>query len=201
MPWKKILNSGDSPTELAGTAYRLLYTDNAGDVQELAHGAANKVLTSQGASANPTWEDSAGGAHALDAGQTDVVITTPADNEVLAYDSGGNWINQTAAEAGLAAATHASAHENGGSDEISVADLSGLLADGQTPLAHATSHKDGGADVIKLNEFANPTGAIDFNKQEIQNAVMHQSATEPGTPSQGQMYYDTDDDHIYVYVV
>lgn len=32
----------------------------------------------------------------------DVVITTPADNEVLAYDNGsGDWINQTAAEAGL----------------------------------------------------------------------------------------------------
>jgi hypothetical protein len=34
---------------------------------------------------------------------TDVVITAVADNEVLAYDSGGNWINQTAAEAGLIA--------------------------------------------------------------------------------------------------
>jgi hypothetical protein len=32
----------------------------------------------------------------------DVVITSPADNEVLAYDSGsGDWINQTPAEAGL----------------------------------------------------------------------------------------------------
>lgn len=38
---------------------------------------------------------------------SDVVVTTPADNEVLAYDNGsGNWINQTAAEAGLAAASH-----------------------------------------------------------------------------------------------
>jgi hypothetical protein len=34
---------------------------------------------------------------------TDVVITAVADNEVLAYDSGGNWINQTPAEAGLIA--------------------------------------------------------------------------------------------------
>ena len=33
----------------------------------------------------------------------DVVITAPADNEVLAYDNAsGKWINQTAAEAGLA---------------------------------------------------------------------------------------------------
>jgi len=37
---------------------------------------------------------------------SDIVITTPADNEVLAYDSGGNWINQTPAEAGLAEASH-----------------------------------------------------------------------------------------------
>ncbi len=41
--------------------------------------------------------------HELDEGTSDVVIDgIPADNEVLAYDSGtGNWINQTAAEAGL----------------------------------------------------------------------------------------------------
>jgi hypothetical protein len=37
----------------------------------------------------------------------DVVITSPADNEVLAYDTGsGDWINQTAAEAGLATSGH-----------------------------------------------------------------------------------------------
>ncbi len=37
----------------------------------------------------------------------DVIITTPADNEVLAYDNAsGDWINQTAAEAGLAVAGH-----------------------------------------------------------------------------------------------
>jgi hypothetical protein len=37
----------------------------------------------------------------------DVEVDTPADNEVLAYDSASSlWKNQTAAEAGLAAATH-----------------------------------------------------------------------------------------------
>jgi len=37
----------------------------------------------------------------------DVTVSTPADNEVLAYDSAsGEWINQTAAEAGLAEASH-----------------------------------------------------------------------------------------------
>lgn len=35
-----------------------------------------------------------------------------------------------------ASGAHATTHENGGADEISVAGLSGLLADAQTPLAH-----------------------------------------------------------------
>lgn len=47
---------------------------------------------------------------------TDVVISTPADNEVLAYnDATGEWINQTAAEAGLLSGSH-----NHDSDYISV---------------------------------------------------------------------------------
>lgn len=43
---------------------------------------------------------------------------------------------------------HASTHQNNGADEISVAGLSGLLADGQTPLAHAASHAPGGSDAL-----------------------------------------------------
>ncbi len=45
---------------------------------------------------------------------------------------------------------HAPTHENGGSDEIDVTGLSGLLADGQTPLAHAATHENGGADEIDV---------------------------------------------------
>jgi len=38
---------------------------------------------------------------------SDVTISSPADNEVIAYDNGTSaWINQTAAEAGLAAVSH-----------------------------------------------------------------------------------------------
>lgn len=38
----------------------------------------------------------------------DVLLTTPGDNALLAFDStSGNWINQTPAEAGVAAANHA----------------------------------------------------------------------------------------------
>jgi hypothetical protein len=45
---------------------------------------------------------------------------------------------------------HASTHEDGGADEISVTGLSGLLADGQTPLAHAASHASAGSDPLTL---------------------------------------------------
>jgi hypothetical protein len=59
--------------------------------------------------------------------------------------------------------THASSHENGGGDEISVAGLSGLLADGQTPLAHKTSHQSGGSDAIKLDDLSAPDDNTDLN--------------------------------------
>lgn len=43
---------------------------------------------------------------------------------------------------------HDASHEDGGRDEISVAALSGDLADAQDPKAHALTHVDGGADEI-----------------------------------------------------
>ena len=44
---------------------------------------------------------------------SDVVITSVADNEILQYDSGsGDWINQTFAEAGIAAAAHTHSASN-----------------------------------------------------------------------------------------
>lgn len=55
--------------------------------------------------------------------------------------------------------THATSHQNGGSDEISVAGLSGTLADPQTPTAHAASHKDGGADEVEIADL--PTAETD----------------------------------------
>jgi hypothetical protein len=45
---------------------------------------------------------------------------------------------------------HKTTHQDGGTDEISVQGLAGLLADGQTPLAHKTSHQDTGTDEISV---------------------------------------------------
>ena len=91
----------------------------------MANGGTGQALTDPGADRLLFWDDSAGAMTWLAAGAgititgttitasatapalddlTDVVITTVADKEVLAYDSGTtNWINMTAAEAGLLA--------------------------------------------------------------------------------------------------
>ncbi len=49
---------------------------------------------------------------------------------------------------------HASTHELGGSDVISVAGLAGLLATAQTPTLHASTHELGGSDGILLESLA-----------------------------------------------
>ena len=54
---------------------------------------------------------------------------------------------------------HASTHQNGGADEISVAGLSGLLADAQNPTAHASDHEPGGTDTMAVDAAA-ATGSL-----------------------------------------
>ena len=74
----------------------------------------------------------------------DVVITTVVDNEVLAYDStSGNWINQTASEAGLAAASHT--HD---ASEVTT----GTFADARISQSSVTQH-EGAIDHDALTNF------------------------------------------------
>ena len=163
MAWTKILLSGDAATTLTGTAYRLLIVNSGGAVAELVYGDSGKVLTSGGASANPTWETPSGGAHALDAGQTDVTITSPAEDNLLAYNFGtSTWINQTAAEAGLAVASHG---------------------------VHVVADGIGAAEI-------NDT-ATDIAFKQI---ILTPTTTGTGT-TEGTLMYDSDDNHLYVYVV
>ena len=70
---------------------------------------------------------------------------------------------------GIDAANHSARHENGGADEISVLGLSGLLADGQTPLGHKASHENGGADEPSV---AGLSGLL----ADAQNPVVHGAA-------------------------
>ena len=51
-----------------------------------------------------------------------------------------------------------------------------------------------------LDSHTVPTSSIDINKQSLLNPVIDPQAAAPGTPSDGQIYYDTAEDHIFVYV-
>jgi hypothetical protein len=58
---------------------------------------------------------------------------------------------------------HAAKHEQGGLDEISIANLSGKAADAQDPTPHATSHEPGGSDPLPLSPFSDTAGQVLIN--------------------------------------
>ena len=188
MAWTKILLAGDAVTELTGTAYRTLLVNSAGAVAELAHGTSTYVLTSGGASADPTWAAPSAGEHALDAGQSDVTITTPANDEVLSYET-GVWINKTAAEAGLAA----TGHLLGDHTTDSLANLNAIITDGSIDLDSATR--------VPTNSSVG-AAQVDAAATDIAFAqvILTPAVTGTGT-TEGTVFYDSDDDHLYVYVV
>lgn len=64
------------------------------------------------------------------------------------FSQDGSWISPTPG-------SHLASHQNGGSDEISVVGLSGLLADSQTPLPHTHSTVDINNDAIDNTKLAN----------------------------------------------
>ena len=67
---------------------------------------------------------------------------------------------------------HHVTHENGGADEISVAGLSGVLADAQTATTHASSHQSGGGDPIKLDDLAAPEDNTDLNASAAKHGLL-----------------------------
>lgn len=84
-----------------------------------------------------------------------------ADGHVLTADGSGgsDWEDPAETPSGA----HASTHENDGSDEIDVTDLSGLLADEQTPVDHDHSGDvgDGGTfDAVNLTSGAATDGQV-----------------------------------------
>ena len=68
---------------------------------------------------------------------------------------------------------HAASHQNSGSDEISVAGLSGLLADSQTPLAHKASHENVGSDEISV---AGLSGLLADAQTPLAHVSSHQNS-------------------------
>jgi len=64
--------------------------------------------------------------------------------------------------------------------------------------AHAPTHKSGGADELKLNEFADPTGAVNINNQQLRRVVLEQLASAPSNVT-GRIFYLQGDEHPYIY--
>lgn len=171
------------------------------DAADHGSGAATdgQVLTADG-SGGAAWEDSAaGGASAID-DLSDVTITgTPADNEVVAYDTGtSEFINQTAAEAGLATTSHASTHADGGADEVDAADLaSGAATDGQVLTADgsggaAWEDASGGGSTVTTGTVTvsngNTTGTTTHGLGGLPTAS-HIQLTPRGTLGTASEYY------------
>jgi hypothetical protein len=63
---------------------------------------------------------------------------------------------------------HASSHEDGGTDELDLTGMSGLLATAQTPTTHASSHQNGGADEISV---AGLSGLLADAQTALQHAL------------------------------
>lgn len=117
---------------------------------------------------------------------------------------------------------HAARHADGGADELSVAALSGVLADRQTPVLHAAEHEVGGDDLVDHDALTNyaanehidwtAAGAVDFStggdvaaveghfSGEVSIQVFAQVG-EPALAADGNMaiWKDTDDtNRIYL---
>lgn len=80
----------------------------------------------------------------------DVSATAPSAGQYMAYSEAEAQYVPT--DAGTPSA-HASSHEDGGSDEISVDGLSGSLADPQTPTTHGNTHESGGVDELNIADL------------------------------------------------
>lgn len=117
-------------------------------------------------------------------------------------DGAGRWvrIKFTAADVDFSEQmpAHKTTHQNGGDDEISVAGLSGVLADAQTAAAHKTSHENNGSDEISVaglsgvladpqtpaahtHTLADVTDAGDVASEDI--VPVAKGGTGTGTPS------------------
>ena len=69
------------------------------------------------------------------------------------------------------------------------------LSDARTPTAHATSHENGGSDELELAPSQVTGTAIVTNDVHLISFVT--SGTRPGSPTEGQVIYETDTDTYF----
>ena len=147
-------------------------TNNADDTR---HGLCPKLSgnVAESLRGDGTWQAASGGASALDE-LSDVTLASVGDNEVLAYDtSSTGFINQTAAEAGLAVAghNHDGDYLNDGAAEIDAADDFGFAT--ATHVANLDADSlDGtdGADYATDAELAAHAADVDAHHAKYTDA-------------------------------
>lgn len=90
---------------------------------------------------------------------------------------------------------HATTHQNGGSDQISVAGLTGLLATAQTPVAHAATHSYGNTDTINVENLATANMNVGYVLRSDGDGTL--SFVAPGGGS-GAVTYDVTYTHSLI---
>jgi hypothetical protein len=55
-------------------------------------------------------------------------------------------------------------------------------------------------DAVGSEHIETLSAPLDVGQQQLQNVVLHKSATDPGTPAVGQVYYNTAENQIYLRV-
>lgn len=121
----------------------------------------------EGELADPQTPKTHAGTHAV-GGSDPVVNVAPAAHH-LTHEPGGVDVIT-----GVPAAAHKASHENGGTDELSVAGLSGELADRQPPTNHGSStHQYGQEDEFSVEQLS---GVL----KDPQNPKAHHLTHEPG---------------------
>ena len=116
---------------------------------------------------------------------TGLTAYVDAETEYYSYN-GAAWVMESFGP-------HKTTHENGGTDELSVAGLNGELADPQPPKAHASSHNAGGGDALAIDAAAVTgslrtigTGALqaaagnDARLSDARTPTAHKASHEPG---------------------
>lgn len=99
------------------------------------------------------------------------------DNSLYIVSSGLTFAPISSSGGGGGGGIHHTSHENGGSDEITVAGLSGLLADPQTPTTHAHAQ----SDITNLTTDLSGKAAISHGhtESEIVNLVTDLAGKAP----------------------
>ena len=106
------------------------------------------------------------------------------DADQVSYDNAASGLAATDVQAAIDeldadVESHSANHEVGGGDEISVAGLSGVLADAQTAAAHHTTHELAGSDAIKLDDLSTPDNNTDLDASITAHGLLPKLPDDP----------------------